>query len=142
MQLDAGSTYVHWAVIHAAALADDAPAARRAFDVATARFGRGSWFLMALACSLRSEPDHSVAEAILDELTARARLEYVQSAVLGGAALAAHQHALALKHFEDAAVSRDPLFLAVVRNWPPLDAIRDDAGWPRILELAGGIATT
>jgi serine/threonine-protein kinase len=133
MQLDAGSTYVHWAVIHAAVLAGDATAARRAFDVAVARFGRGPWFLMALACSLRSEADHSVAEAILDELSARARLEYVQPAVLGAVATAAGKWATAVEYFAAAAIDRDPLFLAVARNWPPLDPIRSRPEWPHIL---------
>ena len=89
MQLDQSSNYVHWAVIHAAMLAGDVASARRTFDVATVRFGRTPWFLMALACSLRFSEDHAVATAILDELSARARMEYIQPAVLGTVAVAA-----------------------------------------------------
>jgi TolB-like protein len=138
LELDPAATFSHWALIQTHAIAGDVAATRQAFDAATARFGRGIWFLMALACSVRDQSDRSTAEAILDELTARSRTEYVQPGALGAVALAAGRRDLALTHLRHAATIPDPFFVGMARTLPFFDAIRDDPGWPAILQSIGG----
>jgi serine/threonine-protein kinase len=135
LRLDPNSTYCHWALIHAHAIAGDYPSARAAFDTAVARAGRGLWYLMGLAIAVRDQPDRSVAEAVLAELEARARLDYVQPATLGAAALAANRVEDAMRYLRTAAEIRDPLFLACARHWPPFEAARRHPEWPEIVAI-------
>jgi serine/threonine-protein kinase len=135
LTLDPTSTYCHWALTHAHAIAGDYPSAREAFDAAVMRAGRGPWFLMALAIAVRDQSDRSVAEAVFGELQARAQLDYVQPTALGVAAVAANRIDEGIRFLRQAAEIRDPLFLAVARHWPPLDAVRQHHEWPEIIAI-------
>ncbi|MGH7582702.1 MAG: protein kinase domain-containing protein [Gemmatimonadales bacterium] len=135
--LDATSTYAHWALIHAHGIGADLVGARTAFDAAVGGLGRHPWFLMGLAIAVRSSEDRSVAEAILAELEARARLDFIQPSILGAAAIAANRLDDAIRYLTTAAEIRDPMFISVAPHWPVFDAVRRRTEWPELLRLTG-----
>jgi serine/threonine-protein kinase len=133
--LDPTSTFTNWALLHVYATAGDYQAARAVFDTAVSRVGRGPWFLMGLAIAARHAADRSVADAVFTELKARAQLDYVQATALGASALAADRMDEAIRYLREAAEIRDPLFLAVARHWPALEAARSHPEWPAIIAI-------
>ena len=137
IELDPGSTYAHWSLIQAHGIAGNLAGARAAFDIAAARIGRTPWFLMGVALAVRNAPDHSIADAIQAELTARARLDYVQPGILGIVAIAASAYDEAFRHLKHATDIRDPQFVSVCPFWPGYDPIRGDPRWPELLRQAG-----
>jgi len=137
LELDPGSTYAHWARLHAYAGAANLPAARAAADASMARLGRSPWFLMGLAVAGRDEPGRVLATAAYAELTARSQLEYVQPHVLGTAAVASDKLGEAIAHFIRAAETKDPLFLACAGHWPLINGIRAHPDWPGVLRRIG-----
>jgi hypothetical protein len=78
------------------------------------------------------------AVAVYDELSARARLEYVQPTVLGWAAGLAGRVDDAIRLYNTAIDVGDPL-VVVVPNWPAIDW-RDAEGWDEILRRIGSPA--
>ena len=137
LELDPASTYAHWSVIHAYGLAVDYPQAKAAFDAATARIGRTPWFLMGIAIASRKPADRATAEAILAELEARARMEYMQPTILAIASLAAGKPDDAMRYLSQAAEIRDPLLISVAPIWPVFDPLRGRADWPELLRRTG-----
>ncbi len=137
VELDAGSSYAHWARLHCYACAGNLPAARAAAEASMARLGRSPWFLMGLANAARNEPDRSVATAVYAELTARSQLEYVQPNVLAVSAIAANRLDDAIRHFTRAAETKDPLLLACAAHSPLIDGIRAHPEWRGVLKRIG-----
>jgi serine/threonine-protein kinase len=138
VELDPDSSFSRWALLHALAFAGDTAGVRVALDETIARLGRHPWFLMMLAVADRASAERLDAGAVCDELTARARLDYVQSAVLGTVALAAGRSEDAIRWFDRAATERDPLFISIAAYWPAIDAARRLPGWRGVMERIEG----
>ena len=102
-----------------------------------ARFGRDPRLLMGIAYGAGAAGQPKQAEAIHDELLARARAEYVQPVALAVAAVGAHRKEVACEHIRDAARGRDPLLVTFGLHWPGFASIRNEAAYAAALALIG-----
>lgn len=137
VEIDPGSTYAHWSLLQACGNAGDLVATQAAFRIATTRIGRSPWFLMGLSLAVRRPEDRPIGEALLAELVARSRLEYVQPGVLGMVAIAAGEVDEAFRYLTEAADIRDPQFVSVAAYWPRYEPLRSDPRWPELLRRTG-----
>jgi serine/threonine-protein kinase len=129
--------YAHWALVHALALGPNPAAGTAAATRMLTTFGRHPWPMMALALASGRSGQRDVAQAVHDELEARARSTYVQPGVLAVSAIGAGNHELAVRYLAEAMRIKDPIVALFAHRWAGLDPIRERADFARVLESAG-----
>ncbi len=117
--LDPESFIANWALMQACSWTGDFDGAISAAKLALATSGRHSWVLGALAAAYGLAEQRDMADAVLTELHARAKLEYVQPSWISMAAIGAGKLDEAMDIAEKAVDSRDPIITVSLRhpNW-------------------------
>lgn len=137
IELDPGAFYSHWSLLHAMMLGPDPAAAVAAGRDMLTRFGRHPWLMMGVAYASGAAGQPDKAQAIYEELAARARGEYVQPIALACSAVGAGRPDLALEHVREAARIRDPMLAATGRFGPMFPTIRSTPEYQEILRELG-----
>lgn len=121
-ELDAESFVANWLLMQACSWSGDHPGAIAAAQRALSTSGRHPWVLGALAAAYGLADHRDAADAILAELRARARLEYVQPTWIVFAAIGAGQIEKAMMMAEKGADERDPIIVTAWGHpsWAPL----------------------
>jgi len=121
-ELDPESFLANWLLMQACSWSDDHAGAIAAAQRALATSGRHPWVLGALAAAFGLAGEHDSADAILAELRARARLEYVQPTFIVFAAIGAGRMDEAMDLAEKGADERDPIIVTAWAHpsWRPL----------------------
>jgi serine/threonine-protein kinase len=112
------------------------PEAMEALQTAIALAGRHPWTLMELALTYAGSGDMAQAEAIYDELVARARDEFAPPATLAFVSAGLGRTDEAFEWLERAYEDRDA-FLVWVKLLPQYDPLRDDPRFDVLLEKMG-----
>src|SRR5262249_30127988 len=118
-----------------------AVAAERALAIS----GRHSWALTTLVTIYVAWDKPDKALAVYRELEARSAREYIQPAMLAGAAAALREGDRAGAFVQQALDEKDPLFVMLARTWPDYGPLRKDSRFLEIvsqLKLPGWSATT
>ena len=89
---------------------------------------------MTLASNYAAWGKPEKARGVLQELEARRTREYIQPAMLAGAAASTGDLDLAIEFARQAVEIGDPMFLMLARSWPDYNAVRSE---PRFLETMG-----
>jgi len=121
-ELDPESFIANWLLMQACSWIGDHEGAITAAQRALATSGRHPWVLGALASAYGLADQRDAADAILAELRARARLEYVQPTWIVFAAIGAGQLDDAMVMAEKGADERDPIIVTAWGHpsWAPL----------------------
>ncbi|MFH1518397.1 MAG: hypothetical protein ABIH17_11030, partial [Pseudomonadota bacterium] len=121
-ELDDESFVANWLVMQACSWTGDHAGAIAAAQRALATSGRHPWVLGALASAYGLADQRDKADAILAELRARARLEYVQPTWIVFAAIGAGQLEEAMVMAEKGVDERDPIIITAWGHpsWAPL----------------------
>jgi serine/threonine-protein kinase len=137
-KLDARSFFAVWGEVNTLAFGGDAKIALELIPTFLPRYGRHPWLMMALAAAYDRVGNADRAGSVFLELSARARTEYVQPAVLAVAAEHAGKRREALDYLRRAVEIRDPVLGAFALYSPPMAKLRavpefwavlDDLGW-------------
>jgi serine/threonine protein kinase/Flp pilus assembly protein TadD len=131
VELDGESYLAHTYVLLALRALHRFEEAAIAGEPALAVSGRHPWILGYLAMLYAEMGRHAEAEALSMELQWRAKREYVQPAVLGWAATAVGDRDTAVRCYEQAYETKDPLIIGL-KNWPFCEALRED---PRVQKI-------
>jgi serine/threonine protein kinase/tetratricopeptide (TPR) repeat protein len=100
-------------------------------EPALAISGRHPWIVGYLAMLYAEWGRHAEAEALAMELQWRAKREYVQPAVLSWVATAVGDRDTAVRCFEQAYETKDPILIGL-KNWPFCEALGED---PRVQKI-------
>jgi len=122
-ELDPSSFYAAWSLAHAFAIAGDAKAEPE-IQALMVKFGRHPWLMMAFAICMWRAGRRDVADALSQELEARARTTYVQPTPRAAAAVAGNRFADGFRLFNLALDEGDPLMALTIGHWPGLDPLR------------------
>lgn len=95
-------------------------------EEALAISGRHPWALMTLASNYAAWNKPEKASAVFREFEARNAREYIQPAMLVGAAASMGKIDRAIAFAQQALDDRDPLFVLLARTWPDYDNVRSD----------------
>ena len=136
-QLDPASFYATWSLIHALNVGGDLELAFTETEQAIARFGRHSWLMMGWAIGLRRAGRYEVADALYQELEARARTSYVQPMTRASAAFGANRIDDAVRLLNDALEIGDPLLPLVAGHWEGFRWLRDRPEYGALLARMG-----
>ena len=136
VELDPLSTFAHWSLIQARAGRGDIQGAVAAFANASSRIGRHPWFLLGLALAFTRGGKPDSALDVFEELSARARFEYVQSTVLAVVAATCGLIDDAFRLFNEAADAGDPMLVAMV-TWPALEPLHHLDAWSALVKRVG-----
>jgi serine/threonine-protein kinase len=131
--LDADSFFAHWNLMRGHAWAGDYDRALEMAPGLLAASGRHQWVLGALSWTYAKAGRPDAAQAIHDEMTARARLEFMSPFWLAVAADASCDRDAAIGFAERAVVERDPLVIwgRVIPFW---DGIRTHARFEDVVK--------
>ena len=142
VELDPQALYGHWVAAMTRLAARDDAGAIEAAGRAIQRFGRHALLLMGPTLA-HARLDHlDLAQALVDELIARSRTEYVQEAILAVMAMAIGRRDEAVKRWIDAVDVRDPLMVPFLLRGPIGAELREQpehrfalarVGWERPL---------
>ena len=136
VELDPSSTFAHWSLLHALALDGKIDKTVSALASASARIGRHPWFLMALSIAFARGGQPGSADAVYQELSGRAKFEYVQPTVLAVAAAMCGRIDDSLRLFEEAVDLGDPMVVAMV-SWPGIKPLHGLPGWESMTRRIG-----
>jgi tetratricopeptide (TPR) repeat protein len=136
-ELDPGSFYATWALVHALNVGGDLDTAFAETQKAIGRFGRHSWLMMGWAAGLRRAGRPDIADALFQELEARARTAYVQPMTRASAGFAANRIDDAIRLLNEAYDVGDPLLPLVIAHWRAFDPLREHPGYRALLERMG-----
>jgi hypothetical protein len=136
VELDQSSTFAHWSLLHALALDGKIDKTVSALASASARIGRHPWFLMALSIAFARGGQPGSADAVYQELSGRAKFEYVQPTVLAVAAAMCGRIDDSLRLFEEAVDLGDPMVVAMV-SWPGIKPLHGLPGWESMTRRIG-----
>ncbi len=134
---DPQSFIAHWQTVRALALAGQLDQARQRTPALLAASGRNVWALALLAWIADRQGDGEVARAIDDELSARARHEFVAPIWRAVAAASAGRAPFALAETRRAVAERDPLAV-MARVFPQFDRLRALPGFDEAVAGAWG----
>jgi serine/threonine-protein kinase len=134
LELDPASFYATWSLVHALNVGGDLATAFAETEKAIARFGRHSWLMMGWSAGLRRAGRHELADALYQELEARARTTYVQPFTRAAAALAANRLDDAARLFNEAVDVNDPLIALTISHWREFDEVRARPEFRAIIE--------
>src|SRR5262249_16154539 len=116
-ELDPSSIYAAWSLVHSLALGADAARTESEAQTAMLRFGRHPWLMMAFAIAMGRAGRHDVADALSQELEARARTTFVQPFPREIAAFAANRDADGFRLLDLALDEGDPLLPLTIGHW-------------------------
>jgi serine/threonine-protein kinase len=133
-ELDPGSFYGTWALVHALNVGGDLDVAAVETERAIARFGRHSWLMMGWSAGLRRAGRHDIADALFQELEARARTAYVQPMTRASAAFGADRIDDTFRLLNEAFDGGDPLLPLVIGHWRAFDPLREHPAYDALLE--------
>ena len=136
-ELDPGSFYGTWALVHALNVGGDLDEASAETERAMARFGRHSWLMMGWAAGLRRVGRYEVADALFQELEARARTAYVQPMTRASAAFGANRIDDTFRLLNEAYDVGDPLLPLVIGHWRAFDPLREYPAYRALLGRMG-----
>jgi serine/threonine-protein kinase len=136
-ELDPGSFYGTWALIHAVNVGGDLDVAFAETDKAITRFGRHSWLMMGWAAGLRRAGKYDIADALFQELEARARTSYVQPMTRACVAFGANRIDDTIRLLNESYEAGDPLLPLIAGHWAAFDPLRDHPGYRALLERMG-----
>jgi TolB-like protein/Tfp pilus assembly protein PilF len=131
IELDPSQWHPHHILVHVYFVNSMYPESIATSETAITLAGRHPWNLMFLAMGYVATGKRAEAEAIYDELLARARREYVQSFVFGTLSGALGRKDEAFEWLDRACGEHDPV-LPVLKVYKPFDPLRDD---PRFQDL-------
>jgi eukaryotic-like serine/threonine-protein kinase len=137
IELDANSFYAQWARLMAIALLgrhDEVLASARRMSE---RFGRHPWILMAVSIVAQRAGRPATAEAVYNEVTGRAALEYVQRPILAIAAINSGREEEAYRFLHESVRERDALLAALALDWPGFDSVRGTPEFDAVLAEMG-----
>jgi len=136
-ELDPASFYAAWSLVHALNVGGDPELATKETEAAMAQFGRHSWLMMGWSIGLARAGRPEVADALFQELEARARTSFVQPMPRATAAFGANRFDDMFRLLNEAYETRDPLLALMGGNWPPFDVIRGRPEYRAVLARMG-----
>ena len=136
-ELDPASFYAAWSLVHALNVGGDPELANKETESAMAQFGRHSWLMMGWSIGRARAGWPEVADALFQELEARARTSFVQAMPRATAAFGANRFDDTFRLLNEAYETRDPLLALMGGNWPPFDVIRSRPEYRAVLERMG-----
>jgi serine/threonine protein kinase/Tfp pilus assembly protein PilF len=136
-ELDPGSFYATWALVHALNVGGDLDEASVETEKAIARFGRHSWLMMGWSAGLKRAGRPDIADALFQELEARARTAYVQPMTRASAAFGANRIDDTFRLLNEALEDGDPLLALVIGHWRAFDPLREHPAFDALLQRMG-----
>jgi tetratricopeptide (TPR) repeat protein len=137
VELDPDSYLAKWSLmvaLHANRQFEEAAAVA---EGALAMSARHTWALSTLVIIYAAWGKPDIARAVYQELEARAAREYVRPCMLAESAAALGDMDEAVAIAQRARDEKDPLFVALVCNWPGYDGLRKDPRFHKIVEQLG-----
>ena len=138
-EIDGQSFFALWGEVNARAFGGNPHDVIDAMPALLPRFGRHPWLLMALTAACQRAGFTDRADALFVELTARARTEYVQPAVLASTAAWAGRFSEGIDFLRWAVEIRDPVLGAFALYSPPMSRLRTA---PEFWDVIAGLGWT